>query len=559
MVLEHTVSGNRKLTWFAKFAIFVLTASAAGLCQAARPSSEIVRIAQGELQGARQGDVDVFKGVPYAAPPIGELRWRPPAPALVWRGVRPALEYGNLCTQTAEIGQLNAPVIGSEDCLTLNIWAPQSHRSPLAVVMWIHGGFSNWGGSSAIVRGVRLYDGLYMAEHASVIVVTVNYRLGPLGFLAHPALSAETSYHGSGNYGYMDLIAALNWIKGNIAVFGGDPTNVTVFGESGGATAVGALMCSPQARGLFQHAILMSGANVKRPLHVAESYGLQLGQAIGCTGLRAASCMRSKPGAMLITALPRALSNGGSYYRYDVDGYVLTEPTLETFVAGREMSVPLITGVTSEEAANLLQYYSATGENITTMQDRPKAAQTLLQHQLQTDAPSAQRLYKRCSNRYRNSNDAAIGCVTQAVLCANQHFAYVAAKRARVYRYIYSHTFHSGPLNKLGAGHGVELYLLFHNFPPVPKYPAPDEAELALSDTLIAYFTQFAKTGDPNHANQPSPWPNLKSVDSRIPYLQLSTAPRVEYASNEDCKAIWNIEAIAMQETKAAARKHIHE
>lgn len=536
--------------------IAVVAACTAGSFETAQPSGEIVTTSQGELLGVRQGGVLVFKGVPYAAPPVGELRWRPPAPPAAWQGVRTAHEYGAPCVQTSEMGRGDAPVIGSEDCLTLNVWVPLLQHSELPVMMWIHGGFSNWGSSSAIVRGIRLYDGQYLAEHGSVIVVTVNYRLGPLGFFAHPALSAETSYHGSGNYGYMDLIAALRWIRYNVAAFGGDPTNVTVFGESAGATAVGALLCSSQARGLFQHAVQMSGAYVKRPLHVAEGYGLQLSEALGCTGAGAASCMRSKPATALITSLPRAFASGGEYYKYDVDGYVLTEPIQKTFAAGKQTPVPLITGVTSEEAANLLQYYGTTAGSLSMHDNARDAVQSFLQNLLQVDPASAERMYTSCAKGYSSPRLAEIGCATRPIICANQRFAAIAARRARVYRYIYSHTFHAGPMAELGAGHGVELSFVFHNFPPPPKYPPPNNEELALSDALIAYLTHFGKTGDPNHANQASPWPILMPTANRLPYLQLSTKPEVRYTSDKDCQDVWKAERAAAQETNANARKH---
>jgi len=232
----------------------VAAASAALVLAAAGQASaaDTVKVAQGTLHGAVAGQVTAFKGVPFAAPPVGDLRWRPPQAPKSWTGVREATAYGHQCMQMRNV---QTPIDQDEDCLTLNVWTPAGARpgAKLPVMVWIHGGsFTGGSGANAI------YDGTHFAERG-VVLVTVNYRLGRLGFFAHPALSAEQPGQPLGSYGIMDQIAALKWVKANIAAFGGDPANVTAFGESAGGIAINFLMTSPQAKGLFQKAISESG------------------------------------------------------------------------------------------------------------------------------------------------------------------------------------------------------------------------------------------------------------------------------------------------------------
>ncbi|MDP3378936.1 MAG: carboxylesterase family protein, partial [Brevundimonas sp.] len=216
---------------------------------------DTVRLENGTVQGAVAGDIVAFKGLPYAAPPVGERRWRPPAPAANWEGTRDATTYGAICIQAPANGDPGVgPLPMSEDCLTLNVWAPVERAEPLPVMVWIHGGGYNNGSGTA-----ALYDGSALARRG-VVVVTINYRLGRLGFFDHPALAADRpADEPAGNYGVMDQIAALEWVHDNIAALGGDPGNVTIFGESAGGVAVTQLMIAPSARGLFHKAIVQSG------------------------------------------------------------------------------------------------------------------------------------------------------------------------------------------------------------------------------------------------------------------------------------------------------------
>ena len=245
---EHRTGRRGAIAAVAVMAALIGLAPAAS----ASPASPVVAVEQGQLQGVALDGGVAFRGVPFAAPPVGPLRWRPPAPAASWNGVRDATKSGLPCAQP-DLGWNGVKVTGSsEDCLTLNVWAPTAAHG-LPVMVWIHGGAFQ-GGS-----GVDpMFDGAALMKHG-VVVVTLNYRLGVLGFLAHPDLAAESAHHASGDYGFYDQAAALRWVQRNIARFGGDPRRVTLFGQSAGAASVGALMASPMAKGLFARSIIESG------------------------------------------------------------------------------------------------------------------------------------------------------------------------------------------------------------------------------------------------------------------------------------------------------------
>ena len=257
-----------------------LAAAAIMISQAANGAGTgpVVKAPAGAVQGTMEGGMRIFRGIPYAQPPVGELRWRPPVPLKKWSGVRPAADFGAACFQPvskiASVYTPAAPLPMSEDCLTLNVWAP-AHAAKAPVFVWIHGGALATGSSRE-----QMYDGRKLAERG-MVVVSINYRLGVLGWLAHPELSAENSDHLSGNYGLMDQIAALRWIKDNIRSFGGDPSNVTIAGESAGALSVMFLMESPPAQGLFHKAIAQSAYMITMPELKKAAFGQPSGETVG--------------------------------------------------------------------------------------------------------------------------------------------------------------------------------------------------------------------------------------------------------------------------------------
>ena len=315
----------------------VLAASAGGAvaAPASGGANPIVRIDDGLIRGASATGVNSFRGLPYAAPPTGKLRWRPPQPASSWSGVRDATQFGPSCPQSTVNNPFLPPGTISEDCLYLNVYTPTARPGAnRPVLVWIHGG-------GLVQDGGRNYDGTKLAA-AGTVVVTINYRLGALGFLAHPALASRPG-GAAGNYGLMDQQAALRWVQRNIAQFGGDPRNVTIAGQSAGGLSVLAQMVSPGARGLFQRAIVQSGtfALNQQPLATAEAAGETFARAVGCPD-QTATCLRNVPVSDLV-------SNFGVEIPGVVDGSVLTQPIGTALARGQFARVPVINGITHDE------------------------------------------------------------------------------------------------------------------------------------------------------------------------------------------------------------------
>jgi para-nitrobenzyl esterase len=301
----------------------------------------VVRVASGSLMGVRTGDTVSFRNIPYAAPPVGDLRWRAPQPARPWSGVRPADKPGAICQQKYNAQDNGVgPLPMSEDCLTLNVFAP-ARASNVPVMFWLHGGgFVNGSGTAA------LYDGAALARQG-VLVVTINYRLGRFGFFAHPELTAAAKGEPVGNYALMDMIAALKWVRANVAKFGGDPAQVTIFGESAGGVAVNDLMVSPAARGLFVRGISQSGLGREQtlPLADAERAGAEFAAKTGLKDAKLADLRKLTP-EQILAAGDINLFGGGAAM---LDGKILTVGPLEGFRAGRQARVPFIIGWNSLE------------------------------------------------------------------------------------------------------------------------------------------------------------------------------------------------------------------
>ncbi|MBW3629602.1 MAG: carboxylesterase family protein, partial [Gemmatimonadetes bacterium] len=323
-----------------------LLASAAAIPGAA-PAQDRVRTANGTVEGTTTpSGVKLFKGIPFAAPPVRELRWKAPQPAASWQGVRKADRFGPQCMQARIYSDMVFRNEGtSEDCLYLNVWTPTPATSArLPVLVYFYGGGFNAGDGSE-----PRYDGENMARKG-MVVVTMSYRLGVFGFFSHPELTAESPQRASGNYGLMDQTASLRWVRENIAAFGGDPNRVTIAGESAGSFSVSAQMASPMARGLFAGAIGESGAFLGQTLATAprattEQNGVTFGNAVGARSLAA---LRALSAIELLDASQR---QGLPRFGANVDGQFFTESPLETYTAGRQARVPLLAGWNSEESA----------------------------------------------------------------------------------------------------------------------------------------------------------------------------------------------------------------
>jgi para-nitrobenzyl esterase len=488
-----------------------ITAAAAG--------PDPVRVEQGLLAGTNGAspEIRVYRGIPYAAPPVGDLRWKAPQPPAAWQGVRQATEFSNACWQmpyppAAAIYQSTLPPL-SEDCLYLNIWSPaKSAKDRLPVMVWIHGG-----GFTRGTANTHAYDGEALARKGAVIV-TINYRLGIFGFFAHPGLSAESAHHASGNYALLDQIAALEWVKKNIAAFGGDSGRVTIFGESAGSWAVNALMASPLARGLFQRAIGESGGSFgpMKSLDDAEKEGAKLGRLLAPDSAPQKSDSLQKSGAAAgpanldVLKELRAMSAQNllkagetETVRPIVDGYVLPEDIATTFSQGRQNAVPLIVGYNADEgttlapqAMNLKAIVFTTGVH---QRYGAQADQMLKIYPAATDAEAIQSFYAAF-------RDQSFGWEMRT-------WARISSKTGHqpAYLYYFSHRPPGPQSERLRAFHASEIAYVFGTF----VWPFPwEDADKKLSDAIISYWVNFATTGNPNGGSLPK-WPAYNTGDDQ--------------------------------------------
>ena len=379
------ISMKRSSRLLVALAISFLTSSTA----AAQVITESGRVEGTESQDAR---VRIFRGIPFAAPPIGELRWQAPRPVTAWQGVRKATAFGNRCMQAPIFSDMIFRDEMSEDCLYLNVWTPaRAATERLPVMVWIYGGGFQAGSASEPRQ-----DGEKLAGKG-VVVVSFNYRLGVFGFLAHPELTKESGHNASGNYGLLDQIAALRWVKANIAAFGGDPGKVTIFGESAGSFAVSALMASPLAQGLFHHAIgesgafFNSGSGALAParLPASEASGGSFAQSLGATSLAA---LRAKPAA---DALQAAAKGPGRWFAPIIDGYVLPRDVHAIYADGRQSPVPLLAGWNADEVRS----------GVVLAKEKPTAASFIerTRKQFGADADAVFKAYPPARMRRRSS------------------------------------------------------------------------------------------------------------------------------------------------------------
>lgn len=484
--------------------------------------AQTVRIAQGTLAGSTNSGISSYKGVPYAAPPVGDLRWKAPAPAKAWTGVRQAKEFGNACMQnlrrdtlpwTHEFMVQNGD---SEDCLFLNVWTPKPRTGAnLPVLVFLHGGgFSEGSG------GIDVYDGTHLAQRG-VVVVTINYRLGVFGFLAHPALTAESPTHSSGNYGLLDCLQALRWVQANIRAFGGDPQRVTIWGQSAGAQAVGALLASPMAKGAFHGAIADSGlghaGGVTQSLHDAEVDGETYAKARGTDSLAA---LRAIPAADLM----KAPTPSGVHFRPDVDGSFLTEQPATAMEDGTGSDVPLITGYQSEDARSL------------TRPDGALAAYKKRIHSTYGDmAADALRLYPVIGG------DEGVQAASEAMSHdRNRVNQWLLATHRAAHNHSATYTYYMDQAipwpqhPEFGAFHTGELPYAFANLDKLDR-PWTDK-DREVSRILSGYIVNFARTGTPDGAGLPD-WPRVTTASRQT--MQLGQHFRPMPLADPEREAFW--------------------
>lgn len=469
-------------------------------------AAQTVTVATGKLQGVFSHGVMAFKGIPYAAPPVGKLRWRSPQPAASWKGVRQATEYGHDCMQLpfpSDAAPLGAQP--AEDCLVLNVLVPANHNpAPLPVMVWIYGGgFVNGGSSPAV------YDGSQFARDG-VVFVSFNYRLGRFGFFAHPALTKEDPNSLLGNYAYMDQIAALKWVQNNIAAFGGDPKNVTIFGESAGGGSVHVLLTSPLSQGLFQKAIVESGGGRKSfggipHLHeavngkpAAESVGLAFAQSKGIGGDDAIALdkLRALPAETIVDGLNLASMAASTYSGPMIDGKIVVAESQEAYLAGTQQRVPLIVG------ANSLEMPFSQAKNVNEVLSR-----------FGDKAEAARQAYDPKNTGEVASMAMKINSDAMAVEPARFVGATIGNMQP-VYEYRFSYVAESMREAWKGAPHATEIPYVFDTVKA--RYGSTlTPADEKVAQAMNASWVQFAKTGNPSVPGQLA-WPRYNKQSDML-------------------------------------------
>ena len=468
------------------------------ICTAQDNAQDIVSIHTGRIQGSTEAGVTSFKGIPFAAPPLGELRWRPPQPAAKWSGIRKTTEYGHDCMQIPSIFS-NSP---SEDCLFANVWVPEHHGKNLPVMVWIYGGAWVVGGSS-----LAAFDGTEIARKG-IVFVSFNYRLGRFGYFAFPALTKEGKNGPLGNYGYLDMVAALKWVQRNIAAFGGDPHEVTIFGQSAGGFAVHMLMTSPLAKGLFQRAMVESGGGGfmrnctglstgmnGRPS--AEQMGVTFAKSKGINDVDSAALekLRALPAEAVLDGMTAANLQAAeaTFAGPMIDGKLIIDQPPILYQQGKYQHVPMVVGATNGDAsisraANEEELFAPFG----------------------ADAKAAEKAYDAATSRSFPLLRNAVGA--DAFFVGPERFdaQILSSQGASVWEYRFSYV--PIPARKLlpGAPHGGETPFVFDSktWYTAKMNLTPEDEQMA--HKMSTYWANFVKTGDPNGAGLPN-WPSYQS------------------------------------------------
>jgi para-nitrobenzyl esterase len=490
-----------------------LLATAAAFGAARQPAA---KVAGGELSGiaGRNPAIRVFKGIPYAAPPVGELRWRAPRPPAAWQGVRQADKFGPACPQTIVTEkkpwtyEFMAHDAVSEDCLFLNLWTPAKTGAKLPVFVYIHGGAFVEGSGS-----VPAYDGEGLASKG-VVAITLNYRLGVLGFLTHPELSRESGYGASGNYGVLDCVAALRWIHDNVAAFGGDPARVTIAGQSAGGTAVHALVASPLAKGLFRAAIAESGGSalggIRTKLADAEQEGVRFAGLKGAASLEA---LRAMSAEQLL-----APAAGARRFGVVVDGHLLPASIDEIVAQGKQNDVPFLTGGNADEG----------GASPNPSTDAA-AFESQAKQRFGEDSAAFLALYPVAA-----SNDAARDQLRMSISSWAQ--ARLKTSKAKIYTYFWNHVPPGPDASRYGAFHTSEVPYALNSL-AMSDRPFTD-VDRKIAATMSSYWVNFARTGNPNGKGLPV-WPTVSEKPDSTMQIGDPTAA-IPLTGSEGKKEFWH-------------------
>lgn len=487
--------------------------------RALKVCAEPLKTESGLVRGLIVGDADdveLYRGIPFAAPPVGDLRWRPPKPAQPWQGVRESFTFGAAAPQKpvpllAAFPGMTLNAKTNEDCLYLNVWTPAKRSGdPLPVMVWIHGGGYTFGSASQ-----PLYDGTRLARRG-VVFVGINYRLGPLGFLAHPQLSAESDKGVSGNYGILDQIEALRWVQRNIAAFGGDPQRVTIFGESAGGNSVCCLLASPLAKGLFQRAIVESGAaldfaQLKKSAYgyrPAEQAGVEYAKNCGAAeGPGQLAALRAMSPDQLLKAAPAADSGPSFTFRDNrlrlapiVDGWVIPDDAMTLFEHGRVNAVPVLVGANADEGT----MFALAGR----LPKQPEEYSAALDKGFGTFAARLRELYPPATAPH-----SVIDLIGDFRFVAPARFVARQMQRSGnpVYLYHFAHPTPGAMGKMLGAHHGAEIAYALDTI-RLGKDLTPIDGQI--NDALAGYWVQFAATGNPNRPGLPD-WPAYDAAGDR--------------------------------------------
>ena len=506
-----TVEVVMKKVWIAFFVTGIFA-------QLAFSQIQTAKVTGGEVQGVVTDGISIYKGIPFAARPVGDLRWKAPAPVQAWTGIKKADAFGLACMQaTGAMG--NTAQVG-EDCLYLNVWTPaKKPGKKLPVIFWIYGGGFSGGSTS-----VPMYDGMNFAKKG-VVLVSVAYRVGPFGFLAHSELSRESG-KGSGNYGLEDMIAGLKWVKENIARFGGNPSNVTIFGHSAGGMAVSMLAASPATRGLFHRAICMSGGSFAPlqssnqagtgmgipALRLAESRGEEFLKKLGAADIKAARALSAEEIQKSVAG-----GMGGGGFRPVADGYIVPSDLYSLYQAGRFNDTPVLLGNTSDEAASFGGSRKVTPEEFEKQirsQYGPHADAILSVYPHSTDAEAAK---------------ASRGVMRESTFSWNTWtWARLQSRKGKGKAFEYVFDYHPASPDG-GSGHGSDVPYAFQTLGGQKGAPKPED--LKLSDRISSYWVNFAKSGDPNGPGLPR-WPAFAENDQQV--MIFDAAPGARPVPNLD-------------------------
>jgi len=525
-----------------KTATMALAAIVSAIIATAAPASAklqsgtLLHLVDGDVQGTVNGNTRQFLGIPFAAPPLGALRWRPPAPAIPWTGVLQATAFGPAC---AQLESVQGPASANEDCLYLNVWTPEpAPRKPLPVMVWFHGGGNSQGsaGDPVPFPGVAglFYDAHVLAAERNVVVVTINYRVNVFGFFAHPGLAGEDpDYPYAGNQGLLDQRAALEWVRTNIRAFGGNPKKVTIFGESAGSQDVCLHMVSPGSRGLFHRGISESGGCTTRQQTAAEGAASaeDFAAAVGCGATSdPLGCLRQVSAADLLAHLPQtgagsAVSSFG--FGPVVDGGFLPDQPRTLYDAGKFAKVPYILGSNADEGTLFL------------LATRPVLTEAeylaALQARYGALAPQVAALYPAASFQF--PQDALVRAFgDQILVCSTYDTARrAAAGGAHAYLYNFARRIPIPVLQavRLGAFHGSEIVYVFGSITP------PTPADALIGETMRGYWTRLARKGQPN-GNGAVRWPRYKDATDRRLNLDVETSVLSGFRRRE-CEFWWGV------------------